>query len=94
MAKKLFSRTAPAKDTAPAATSGQSASTPAAASAHEEPSPKVAEAATPQGSKAAGVTIQPEKPATVTASTPLRDDGPTLEQHQRHLDIGCRDEHA
>ena len=68
MAKKLFSRTAPAKDTAPAATSGQSASTPAAASAHEEPSPKVAEAITPQGSKAAGVTIQPEKPATVTAT--------------------------
>ena len=79
--KKTVSRTAPAKDTTPAATSGQSASTPTAASVPDEPSPKVAEAATPQGSNAVGVTLVQEKPVTVTASAPLRDDGPTLEQY-------------
>ena len=65
-----ISRTAPAKD-APAnvsATSGQPASTPAAERAPEGPAPKAAEAATPQGSKAAGVILNETKPATVTAA--------------------------
>ena len=68
MAKKLFSRTAPAKDTAPAATSGQPASTPTAASAQEGPSPEAAEAVKPQGSKAVGVILKQEEPKTVTAA--------------------------
>lgn len=68
------SRTAPAKDTAPgAATSGQSASTPDAGRAPEGPaSSNAAQAASPGDSpvesKASGVILKQEQPATVTAA--------------------------